>query len=528
MATLTLNANTASPINLVCQRAGKGAPRLVGGVFPSGNGSNRSTVRGQAKVIPVQLTTFIDTATEALIQAAIMNGAQIPCSGDILGNVQTLCTIDNVVSNMVPGSSPQLWDMSFTVNEVNASTILAKYAPGDASTGETFTRSTTAYQLNAAGVYVSKAINTKRDGHFIGGVASLLLEGARTNSCLRSNDLSNATSWTAAGTGTRVLNAAGLDGSANFATTLTDTDAAAIYTVFQTATIANDNAQHAIGVWITKDSTTSRFPAIEFSLINGTTVQRVIHFNTQTGAFTVTATAGTATVRVIDGGLWWIIECVLTNNTSGNTLIRAGVDPAAATVFGTNNVAATGSCVVGNVHFELNSAFISSPIITTTVAVTRGADIYTLPFNYPPQEMSVYAKFVELGTGLLTLARLFGIEGGSGFYLVYGTASGYVVSHFNGVTSAGDRNGSLAAVLGNLTEFDAHLFSDGSTDITEAVNSVAGATSAQSSPIGLATSWGGGTLGLGSSPGGTNHGFAAIQSFKIVSGARTLAELRAA
>jgi hypothetical protein len=172
------------------------------------------------------------------------------------------------------------------------------------------------------------------------------------------------------------------------------------------------------------------------------------------------------------------------------------------------------------------AGFASSYIVTTNAAVARGADVYTLPFPYLPQEMSVYAKFVELGTGLLSLARLFGIEGGTGFFIVYGTITGYVVSHFNGVAAAGDRNGALASVLGNVTEFDAHLFSDGSTDITEAVNSVAAATSSQSSGVGLAASWGGASLGLGSSPGGTNHGFAAIQSFKIVARARTLSDMR--
>src|SRR5258706_10805768 len=128
MATLVLNANTASPINLVVQKIGKGGPRIVGSITPSVNGANRSSVRGQAKSIPV-LTTFLDTATEAAVQAVAMNGALVPCSGDILANVQTVCTIDNVVSNVVVGSSPLLWEMQFTVNEVQASNTLLRLAP---------------------------------------------------------------------------------------------------------------------------------------------------------------------------------------------------------------------------------------------------------------------------------------------------------------------------------------------------------------------------------------------------------------
>jgi hypothetical protein len=53
VAVLILLTNTASPITVSCRRAGKSAPRRVGGVFPSFNGANRSSVRGEAKVIPI-------------------------------------------------------------------------------------------------------------------------------------------------------------------------------------------------------------------------------------------------------------------------------------------------------------------------------------------------------------------------------------------------------------------------------------------------------------------------------------------
>jgi hypothetical protein len=94
------------PINLVVQRAGKAPPRVVGTVTPSANGANRSSVRGEAKVMPVVLTTFIDTAAEAAIKAAVMNGATIPCSGDLLANIQTLCSIDAIRRTWCPVPRP--------------------------------------------------------------------------------------------------------------------------------------------------------------------------------------------------------------------------------------------------------------------------------------------------------------------------------------------------------------------------------------------------------------------------------------
>jgi hypothetical protein len=125
MAVLILLANTASPITVSCRRAGKSAPRRVGGVFPSFNGANRSSVRGEAKVIPIA-ASYLTAAEESAIQVAIANGVQIACSGDIVGNVQTLCSFDSVTSDIVPGTSPELWTMTFTINEVNASTVLLK------------------------------------------------------------------------------------------------------------------------------------------------------------------------------------------------------------------------------------------------------------------------------------------------------------------------------------------------------------------------------------------------------------------
>lgn len=64
---------------------------------------------------------------------------------------------------------------------------LFKLVAGDAlPAGSTFTRTTTATYLDAAGAVQTAAINTLRDGHYIGGVRTILLEGARTNSLLNS------------------------------------------------------------------------------------------------------------------------------------------------------------------------------------------------------------------------------------------------------------------------------------------------------------------------------------------------------
>lgn len=210
MSVLVLNANTASPITVTCQRAGKGVPRRVGSKTYSFAGAERSSVRGQAKVIPIT-TSYVDTATEALIQNAGYNGAALPCSGDILGNIQTVCSFENVVSNMMPGL-PGFFEMSFTLNEVQPSNVLLRYAPGDTITGESFSRATTATYYDVNGVVQTAAINAKRDAHYLNGVRSTLLEGPETEILIRTSEFDNA-AWTKGGVTITANAVAGPDGT---------------------------------------------------------------------------------------------------------------------------------------------------------------------------------------------------------------------------------------------------------------------------------------------------------------------------
>jgi phage-related protein len=406
--------------------------------------------------------------------------------------------------------------------------VFINYSPGDTITGETFTRASTAYQLNAAGVYEQKAINVKRDGHYIGGVRSLLLEGARTNSVLRSNDLTNA-AWTTGATGVASQSAVGLDGSANSATFLNDTDGAAFYVKSQSFVVPNDNSTHTVAAWILKDSNVTRFPQVKLVLSGGTVVQRAISLNTQTGATGVNNSAGTGTVRVIDGGLWWILEITVTNNITGNTTLQVACYPAAGTALGVDNAAATGTTTFGQVQVELFSLFSSSPIFTAGATVTRAADSYSAPFYAVPQEMSAYVKSVELGTFAAAAAQMSITTSGNAtpqFRIFSG--AGYLVHHFN-TAGAGVVVSSLAGgpTKGDTVELSGRLFSDGSVDITQSLNSGAPTSGAQSAPLlPLAAAWAAQLVWL-NSIGNGNVGFIAIQSFKIAAKSRTLDEMRA-
>ena len=198
---------------------------------------------------------------------------------------------------------------------------------------------------------------------------------AYTNSLTYSNDLTNW-SWTKGST-TAALNAVGLTGAPNTASTLTDANAGVVGYSVKSATCADDSAVHSSVFYIAKDSDEARFCRLGVSLSGGTVKYELVVINTKTGAITANpATDGSSEIR--DAGLFWAVICSLTNNSTGNTSFTANLVPAYNTD-GSEiaNAAATGSCIVGNVELHLNKTIAqvrgSAPIITAASTVSTTA-----------------------------------------------------------------------------------------------------------------------------------------------------------
>lgn len=411
----------------------------------------------------------------------------------------------------------------------------ATYAQSSTSTNSVHLWGSQLEHGAAARTYISTAasIGVVYDGtghdysHYIGGVQTTLLEGARTNVVLWSRDLTNAV-WSKVGTVSTAQNAVGLDGTASSASTLTDSDATAIGEWRQTYTVPNDGNAIAYSVWVRKDTDQSRFVMCYAALSAGTTgVTRGVWLNTQTGATTTTNAAGTGTSRVIDAGLWWIVEVTITNNTTGNTALQTSVYAARGTVIGVDNITATGSCVVGQVQVELNAPCSSSPIFTTTAAATRASDNPGFPFPHAPQASTYFVKFVELGTILVSSARVLETSnaGTSPRFLIYAPTN-YTPFHNNG-TATVVSGGPTPPSLGQTVELRAILYADGSVQIGQTVNGGTEVMSVASGPNALASAWSGQTLHLNTNSAGSSYGFAGFQAVKIASGVKTLAEMRA-
>lgn len=532
MSVLILNAGTASPVAPPIAQGSQGAPIYIGSKSQSFAGQERSSVRGIRRTWQV-VTSQLTDAERASIESITSRGQQIPCSGDLLGGLQTQCSVE--VTNVSGVQGLTMWILSLTLTEVSGSVVILKLATGDTITGESFARSTVARQRIVDGTWQSVAINTKRNGHYIGGIPYFLREDARTNSCLRCSDLSVAP-WVKTGTGTATVNAFAVDGSVT-GTTIADTDAAARTDWTQSTAVPVNSQTHCVSFYIQKDAVTTRFPTFFVAITGGTAVLHSVAVNTQTGASVLNNAVGGGSHRVIDGGIWWIVEITVTNNsTASNTLLSWSIQPAYGSAINVASNAATGSLIVAHVQVELNAAFFSSPILTTAAAVLRAADFYSLPYTTPPGEATAYADIIELGSPS-TGGRVFAVTSAADAgpeWIIYSKPGGlYATFHANSIASSVESPLAAAASYGDRDELLSHLFGDGSVDTTQSLNGAAATTSIQSAapattPV-IATAWSGQLCWIGSS--GTVAGlggFFALRSFKIVGGSSALKEMQAA
>jgi hypothetical protein len=165
-------------------------------------------------------------------------------------------------------------------------------------------------------------------------------------------------------------NQVGIDGVANTAWSLEDDDGAQFEGVQQAITIPSDTNPVCFSVYVLKDSDTSRYPSIQLYLNGANAV--AVDLDTQNGTLVEYGSAGTYTSAVEDHGLWWRV--ILTVANASLTTAIGKLYPAPSTVQGTNSAAATGSAVFDQAQLELSTSVPSSPIITTTVAVTKAID----------------------------------------------------------------------------------------------------------------------------------------------------------
>jgi len=232
----------------------------------------------------------------------------------------------------------------------------------------TFTGGNQSMYRASSGLLVQAVTDTPRiEYDASGNCLGLLMEAARTNLCLQSQDLT--TTWADVNTVVISANSTTAPDGTLTADTITDNGGGSIKGKEQSFTVANDSLTHTASVFILKTSGgTSMTAKLSVLLSGGTGVNTNVYLNTDTGVI------GSGTATVENYGLYWRVSASVTNNTTGNTTLRVQYYPAVNThgVY-TDNVAVQGSSVVWGFQLE-KASFASSYIPTTTVAVARTAD----------------------------------------------------------------------------------------------------------------------------------------------------------
>ena len=255
----------------------------------------------------------------------------------------------------------------------------------------TFTRATTATTVNSAGLIVSVASGTPRSYYDPTTLAyrGYLAEGARTNLCLQSSDLS-AADWLIDG-GTK---------TANFSTSPDGTTNAGRYV---TAAVAN--LRQVITV-----TASTQYTFSFYAKANGGTQASYRVYNITGGADIVPITSYFSSI----------------NSSTWTRITVSFTTPVGCTSIGVYmNSNASADTLLWGMQVEAG-AFTSSYIPTTTASVPRNADVLTYPFsgNADTTVGSAYAELSTFNTGAAVAnpaAVNFG-NGGRTLFLLTGAA----------------------------------------------------------------------------------------------------------
>ena len=352
----------------------------------------------------------------------------------------------------------------------------------------THTRTTTATYHDRNGRLLTAAIDTPRP-HWIDTDADgvldapvLLLERSATNLLLQSESLDNA-AWTKTRSTITADATTGPDGASNADALVEDATASNTHLVSQTITIT---ANETVALSVYAKANTRSWIAL--SLVNG--ANNVIqYFDLTTGVKGSSSVAGTGVFvrsRIEPVGNGWY-RCILTGQVGGGltsmdcqVLLATGDSGASYSGDGTSSAYVTA--------LQAEDLFATSYIATTTAQVSRGFDLFSMPFYAEmPQELTLYAKFLEMGSIVDT--ALFGrpIQVGgqandpSNIRMLVNSSGQYEMSHRD-ATSAVTSVASPAPAIGDTVELLGafHGAGDGSVQLTQVVNGGTATVASQS------------------------------------------------
>jgi hypothetical protein len=270
-------------------------------------------------------------------------------------------------------------------------------------TGYSFARASVGTYENLDGT-----ISSFSSGQLRRGTRGVLMEGAATNLCLNSEDM---TVWSALNGGsTDTANAIAAPDGTMTADLLDDTDAAAVRGRFRGATVPNDSNPWTGSVYAKTGTSSIISVRVTFSGGTGTNHSVVVDLSNGNAQWQTGSVGTSFRVRALANG-WYRIAVTATNNGTGNTAFNMELRPAfAATYTPTVSAAATGSAYFWGGQIESGPTE-TSYIPTAGSSVARNADVltFTQGVSYP---LSLWAE-VERVADTNLFQRYFQMDDGT-------------------------------------------------------------------------------------------------------------------
>jgi hypothetical protein len=266
------------------------------------------------------------------------------------------------VTGLGPWDDGSYFSANFTTNQAHLGTV---YAPPASLSGWSFSRASQAYALTSAGVLTSFASGVPRITD-----RGLLVEASRTNLCLQSQTLDNA-SWSKNRCTSSADAVAAPDGTTTADKIIEDGTATNTHGVSQAISFTSGTT-YTYSVYLKAAERTwgyIQLPATAF------TTGIFAYFNLSTGAVGTTGGSPTTAVQQLANGWWRVsIQSAATVTTSGSVQVLLANGDGGVTYSGDS---ASGAYVWG-AQLEA-AAGASSYIATTTASVTRAADVASIP-----------------------------------------------------------------------------------------------------------------------------------------------------
>lgn len=180
-------------------------------------------------------------------------------------------------------------------------------------------------------------------------------------------------------------------------------------------------------------------------------------------------------------------------------------------------------------------ALVHSSVIVTGAAVdTRTRDQLSFPFSARPQAMTIYVRFVEMGTvvssgiGTLRILQIGALDGSAPLLGIEASPSVYRIRYNNGITAAVTSAVGVVPSVGNRIELRGVFQANGSIFLGQSLNEGSEVTSTPTAALAIAPAWSGAFLMVNSVGAvATTTGINAFRNICIVAGVKTLQEMRA-